>query len=96
MYALTRRVFLYKKDISMSDRTVMCSKFKEEMEGLDKPPFAGDLGVTIFENVSKKAWHAWKDDMELKVINEYRLNMGDRKDYEVLLNQMKLFFNLKT
>ncbi len=80
----------------MSNRTVVCSKYEEEMEGLEKPPFAGALGQAIYEKVSKKAWELWKEEVELKILNEYRLNMGDKKDYEILLEQMKAFFNLSS
>ena len=37
----------------------------------------------------------WKDDVQIKVLNEYRLNMGDKRDYDVLMEQMALFLNLK-
>ncbi len=79
----------------MSKRTVICSKFGKEMPGLEKPPFAGEIGQRIFERVSEQAWLAWKDDMQMKVLNEYRLNMGEAKDYQVLVDQMLLFLNLK-
>ena len=32
---------------------VNCVKMKRELEGLDKPPYPGDLGQRVFENVSK-------------------------------------------
>ena len=37
----------------------------------------------------------WQD-MQIKIINEYRLNLGDKKDYHVLIEQMYLFLNLKS
>lgn len=79
----------------MNERTVFCVKFKKQLPGLDKPPFPGDIGRQIFEKVSKQAWEQWRDDMQIKVLNEYRLNMGDPKDYQVLVDQMLLFLNLK-
>ena len=33
-------------------------------------------------------------DMQIKVINEYRLNMGDREHYQMLVDQMMAFLNL--
>ena len=77
------------------DRTVNCVKLGKELPALAKPPFPGDLGQEIFEKVSASAWSMWKDDMQIKVLNEYRLNMGDPKDYGVLMEQMQLFLNLK-
>lgn len=75
-------------------RTVNCKKFGKELPGLDKPPFSGEVGELIFNNVSKEAWEMWKNDMQIKVLNEYRLNMGDKKDYAKLVEQMMLFLNL--
>ncbi|MGI9046676.1 MAG: Fe(2+)-trafficking protein, partial [Burkholderiales bacterium] len=40
-------------------RTVQCVKLKREAEGLDYPPYPGELGQKIFENVSKEAWKGW-------------------------------------
>ena len=37
-------------------RTVNCVKLGKEAEGLDFPPYPGELGKRIFENVSKEAW----------------------------------------
>jgi Fe-S cluster biosynthesis and repair protein YggX len=79
----------------MEQRMVMCVKLGKELPGLDKPPFKGEVGQKIFEKVSKQAWSMWKDDMQIKVLNEYRLNMGDPRDYQVLVDQMLAFLNLK-
>jgi len=78
----------------MTDRTVHCSKLKKEAPGLAKPPFGGELGVEIFNNVSAQAWAEWKDDMMIKVINEYRLNMADEEHYKTLMTQMRVFLGL--
>jgi len=72
----------------------MCAKFKKEMPGLEKPPFGGEIGQKIFDQVSAEAWNSWRNDMQIKVLNEYRLNMGDPKDYQVLVDQMLLFLGL--
>jgi Fe-S cluster biosynthesis and repair protein YggX len=72
----------------------MCAKFKKEMPGLEKPPFGGEIGQKIFDQVSAEAWNSWRSDMQIKVLNEYRLNMGDPKDYQVMVNQMLLFLGL--
>ncbi|MCL4131961.1 UNVERIFIED_CONTAM: hypothetical protein GTU68_060361 [Idotea baltica] len=73
----------------------MCKKLNQELEGLEKAPFGGETGELIFNTISKQAWLMWKDDMQIKVLNEYRLNMGDKKDYEKLVEEMMLFLNLK-
>lgn len=40
-------------------RMVNCVKLHKEAEGLDYPPFPGELGVRIWKNVSKEAWADW-------------------------------------
>lgn len=82
----------------MSDtpRTVYCAKYQKELPGLAKAPFAGDIGKQIFEKVSEQAWREWRDDMQIKVLNEYRLNMGNKDDYARLVDQMLMFLNLKS
>ena len=37
-------------------RTVNCIKLGKEAEGLDFPPYPGELGKRIWEGVSKEAW----------------------------------------
>jgi Fe-S cluster biosynthesis and repair protein YggX len=78
----------------MEARIIHCSKLEKDLPGLEKPPFGGDLGKLIFEQVSKEAWLMWKEDMMIKIINEYRLNLADPQQYNVLLEQMRAFLNL--
>ncbi len=80
----------------MSDRKVTCTKLKEELPGLKSPPFSGELGQEIFDKVSERAWRMWSEDMMIKVINEYRLNLADAADYEKLMTQLKIFLNLES
>ena len=37
-------------------RTVHCVLLKQDAPGLDRPPYPGELGKRIYENVSKTAW----------------------------------------
>ncbi len=36
-------------------RTVMCRKYKEELESLDRPPYPGEKGQVIYDTISKKS-----------------------------------------
>ena len=73
-------------------RTVLCAKFQREMEGLDEPPFDNHpLGQRIYESVSKQAWKLWVEQMKM-IMNEYRLNLGNREAQEFLLRQMEEYF----
>lgn len=78
----------------MNERFVNCLKLNAELPGLLKPPFPGPIGDKIYERISQQAWDMWQKDMQIKVINEYRLNLGDKKDYEMLVQQMLAFLNL--
>lgn len=77
-------------------RTVQCSKYHEDLPGLERAPFSGELGTEIFNRVSARAWKEWQDDMMIKVINEYRLNMADPEHYQRLLQQMRAFLGLSS
>jgi Fe-S cluster biosynthesis and repair protein YggX len=70
---------------------VNCIKLGREAEGLDFPPYPGDLGKRIFEQVSKEAWKQWLEHQKM-LVNENRLNLADRKAREYLTQQMELHF----
>jgi len=72
-------------------RTVHCVVLGREAEGLAKPPYPGDLGRRIYENVSKEAWNDWLRHQTM-LINEYRLTPVDPKAREFLQNEMEKFF----
>ena len=78
----------------MAQRIVNCSKLKVESQGLEVPPFPGDLGMEIFNNVSAEAWSEWRDQVQIKVINEYRLNLADSDHFQILVDQLRVFLNL--
>jgi Fe-S cluster biosynthesis and repair protein YggX len=80
--------------VSDVSRKVNCKKFNEELPGLSSLPFPGDLGQKIYDSVSERAWRLWSEDMMIKVINEYRLNLADSADYDRLLDQMRAFLGL--
>ena len=73
-------------------RTVMCRKYKEELEGLDRPPYPGPKGQAIFETVSKKAWAEWTDHQTM-IINEKHLNMMDPSTRTFLQEEMDKFMD---
>jgi len=64
-------------------RTVKCIKLGREAEGLDFPPYPGELGKRIFDNVSKEAWKQWLEHQKT-LVNENRLNLADKKAREYL------------
>ena len=72
-------------------RMVNCIKLKREAEGLDFPPYPGELGKRIFEQVSKEAWKNWLEHQKM-LVNENRLNLADRKARDYLAQQMEQHF----
>jgi Fe-S cluster biosynthesis and repair protein YggX len=72
-------------------RMVQCIKLQREAEGLDLPPYPGELGKRIFENVSKEAWKAWLEHQKM-LINENRLNLMDARSRRYLQDQMEAHF----
>ena len=50
-------------------RMVTCRRYKEALEGLDRPPLPGAKGQDIFDHVSKKAWLEWQSHQTM-LINE--------------------------
>jgi Fe-S cluster biosynthesis and repair protein YggX len=67
-------------------RTVFCNRYKEELPGLDTPPFPGPRGQAVFETASVKAWQEWQD-LQTMLINEKHLNMMDKESRKYLNEQ---------
>ncbi|MEO1767737.1 oxidative damage protection protein [Thiobacter aerophilum] len=72
-------------------RMVHCVKLGREAEGLDFPPYPGELGKRIFENVSKEAWQGWIR-LQTMLVNENRLNLADPRARKYLMEQMEAYF----
>jgi Fe-S cluster biosynthesis and repair protein YggX len=72
-------------------RTVNCVKLGREADGLDYPPYPGELGRRIYENVSKEAWKQWLEHQKM-LVNENRLNLADKKARDYLAQQMEKHF----
>ena len=68
-------------------RTVQCTVLKQEAEGLDKPPYPGELGDRIYASVSKEGWNQWLQRLVL-IINENRLSTADPKTVDVIEEHM--------
>jgi Fe-S cluster biosynthesis and repair protein YggX len=72
-------------------RMVDCVKYGRELPGLERPPFPGELGQRIFENVSQAGWQLWREQVTI-LINHYGLNMADPRAQDFLNQQMEEFF----
>ncbi len=63
-------------------RQVFCEYFQKELEGLDRPPYPGELGEKIYQLVSKQAWNIWVEHQTM-LINENSLSMLDPKSRNI-------------
>lgn len=72
-------------------RTIFCAKLQAEAEGMAKPPFPGELGEKLYQNISKQAWKMWLEHQTM-LINEYRLSLLDPEARKFLQDEMQKFF----
>ena len=69
-------------------RTIQCIKQKKEAEGLEFPPYPGEMGTKIWQSISKQAWQGWLD-VQTRLVNENRLNLADARARKYLKEQMQ-------
>jgi Fe-S cluster biosynthesis and repair protein YggX len=74
-----------------SDRTVFCQKLQRELPALEAPPWPGELGQRIHENISAEAWSMWEERMKM-ILNEYRLMPWQKEAQELVAKHMEEFF----
>ena len=73
-------------------RTVMCRKYRRELDALDAPPYPGPKGQEIYQSLSRKAWTEWLN-LQTMLINEKHLSVRDPQARAYLGEQMEKFFN---
>jgi Fe-S cluster biosynthesis and repair protein YggX len=71
-------------------RTVFCVVLQREAEGLDRPPYPGEMGQRIYAQVSKEGWQRWITHQTM-LINEYRLSTIEPKARKFLAEEMEKF-----
>ena len=72
--------------------TVLCRKYRRELEGLEAPPLPGPRGREIYEKVSLKAWTEWQA-LQTMLINEKGLKLIDPEARRYLSEQMERFLD---
>ncbi len=71
-------------------RTVHCIVLKREAEGLEAPPHPGELGIRIYESVSREGWQKWLERLTI-IINENGLSTADPGSLAVIEQHMEGF-----
>ena len=69
-------------------RTVHCVKLGREAEGLDSPPWPGELGERIYNNISRDAWKEWLGQQTI-LINEKNLSPINPEHKALLKEEME-------
>lgn len=71
-------------------RIVHCQKLGMDAEGLEKPPFPGEAGQRIFENISAQVWQEWLK-LQTMLINEHRLTPFEARAKQFLAGEREKF-----
>jgi len=72
-------------------RIVECVVLKSKSEGMEQPPHPGELGIRVYENVSKEGWKQWLERLTI-IINENGLSTADIRNLELIEEHMLGFF----
>ena len=71
-------------------RNVYCQLLQREARGFNAPPYPGELGQRIYDNISQEGWQQWLQRLSA-IINENRLSTADPKSLEVIELHMRGF-----
>jgi Fe-S cluster biosynthesis and repair protein YggX len=70
---------------------VNCVKLGRELEGLEKPPFKGEMGRRLYDNVSAQAWKQWLEHSKM-LINEFRLDVTSEHGQRIWMTECEKYF----
>jgi len=73
---------------------VTCIRCAETRAGLDRPPYPDAMGREIAEKVCAVCWDECKQ-MQVMVINEYRLDLSDARAQEILEKSIREFLGIE-
>ena len=73
---------------------IQCARCGSRNEGLARAPLPGAAGEAVLEQVCAVCWDEWKR-VQVKLINEYRIDVTDPRHYEGLIQEMAAFLNLR-
>jgi Fe-S cluster biosynthesis and repair protein YggX len=75
------------------DANVRCTRCGQDGEGLERPPFGGELGEAIHRSICRGCWAAWLGEQTIQM-NERRLSLAKREHAALLTRMMKEFLRL--
>jgi Fe-S cluster biosynthesis and repair protein YggX len=71
-------------------RMVKCAKLGATLPAMPYKPFQDELGQRIYDTISLDAWQQWIEHSK-KIVNEYRLDLTQKRSHEVLKEQCEQF-----
>tara|TARA_B100001167_G_scaffold188801_1_gene152624 strand:- start:1510 stop:1737 length:228 start_codon:yes stop_codon:yes gene_type:complete len=71
-----------------------CIKCNYDKEGIESLAFKGEIWNKIRNSICKDCWSEWENDMQIKVMNEYKLDLSNEKHRNYLTEKMKEFLSL--
>lgn len=72
---------------------IRCSRCGSLAAALDRPPLPGEDGRRVHERVCRSCWEEWLG-VQIKLINEQKLNPATPEHYRRLIGEMNGFFGL--
>jgi Fe-S cluster biosynthesis and repair protein YggX len=72
-------------------KNVLCKKLNKELKALERPPFPGELGLKIQNQISERAWREWLE-FQKKLVNENGLDLSEKKTRDMLKDEMIKYF----
>jgi Fe-S cluster biosynthesis and repair protein YggX len=73
---------------------IQCARCGSRSEGLARAPLPGPVGEAVLEQVCPACWDEWRR-VQVKLINEYRIEVTDPGQYDRLIGEMTVFLNLR-
>jgi Fe-S cluster biosynthesis and repair protein YggX len=74
--------------------TVKCGRCGNQREPPKDIPYVGGLGEIITTRVCSECWKEWEDN-QIKLMNEYRVDLSTKEHRDLMRNMMKDFLKLK-
>ena len=68
-------------------RMVFCKVLEREAPALSSPPYPGEIGERIFNEISDEGWKQWLERLTT-IINENALNTADPASLELIEQHM--------
>ncbi|MEM7495890.1 MAG: Fe(2+)-trafficking protein [Myxococcota bacterium] len=75
------------------EKEIDCPVLGKRAPAMLVAPFPGKLGKELLGRVSQPAFAQWQE-LQVKLINEYRLDLSQAKDRRQLLKHLREFFHL--